>query len=86
VLGCICTGLFASTAWNASGANGLFQGGTKFFFMETLSVLLTAVYAFCFTYAALWLINKVVKVKVDEDEESEGLDEALHGENAYEMI
>ncbi len=86
VLGCICTGLFASTAWNASGANGLFQGGTKFFLMETLSVLLTAVYAFCFTYAALWLINKVVKVKVDEDEESEGLDEALHGENAYEMI
>lgn len=86
VLGCICTGLFSTTAWNSSGANGLFFGGTHFFLMETLSVFLTAVYAFCFTYAALWLINKFVKVKVDEKEEMEGLDESLHGENAYEMI
>ncbi len=86
VLGCICTGLLASQAWNASGANGLVFGGTHFFLIETMSVLITAVYAFCFSYAALWLINKIVKVKVDEKEELEGLDEALHGESAYEMI
>ena len=86
VLGCICTGLFATTAWNPAGADGLFLGGTRFFLMETLSVLITAAYAFGFSYAALWLINKVVRVKVEEKEELEGLDESLHGENAYEMI
>ena len=86
VLGCICTGLFATTAWNPAGADGLFLGGTRFFLMETLSVVITAAYAFGFSYAALWLINKVVPVKVDEKEELEGLDESLHGENAYEMI
>ena len=86
VLGCICTGLFATTAWNPAGADGLFLGGTRFFLMETLSVLITAAYAFAFSYAALWLINKVVRVKVEEKEELEGLDESLHGENAYEMI
>ncbi len=86
VLGCICTGLFASTVWNSAGADGLVFGNVHFFLMETLSVVLTAAYSFGFTYAALWLINKIVHVRVDDKEETEGLDEALHGENAYEMI
>jgi len=86
VLGCICTGLFATKVWNPAGADGLFFGGTQFFLMQTLSVLITAAYAFGFSFAALWLINKVVKVKVTESEEIEGLDVALHGETAYEMI
>ena len=86
VLGCIATGLFATTAWNPDGANGLFFGGTTFFLYETLSVVITAAYAFAFSYGALWLIDKFVKVKVTEAEELDGLDAALHGENAYEMI
>jgi Amt family ammonium transporter len=86
VLGCICTGLFATVLWNPAGANGLFAGGTHFFLVETLSVVLTAAYAFAFSYVALWLINKVTKVKATEAEEREGLDEALHGEAAYETI
>ncbi len=86
VLGCIATGLFATTVWNPAGANGLLAGGTTFFLYETLSVLLTAAYAFGFSYLALWLIDKVVKVKVTKEEEQEGLDEAIHGETAYEAI
>ena len=86
VLGCIATGLFATKVWNSAGANGLFFGGTTFFLVETLSVIITAAYAFGFSYTALWLIDKVIKVKVTEAEELEGLDEALHGETAYEMI
>ncbi|MEI6289238.1 MAG: ammonium transporter [Chloroflexota bacterium] len=86
VLGCICTGIFATKLWNPAGADGLLYGGTQFFLMQTLSVVITAVYAFGFSYAALWLIDKVVKVKVTESDEIEGLDAALHGETAYEMI
>jgi Amt family ammonium transporter len=86
VLGCIATGLLATTVWNPAGADGLFFGGTTFFLYETFSVILTAVYAFCFSYAAMWIINKFIKVKATEAEELEGLDESLHGENAYEMI
>ena len=87
VLGVICTGLFASLAWNASGANGLLMGGgVRFFLIETGSVLLAATYSFGFSYAALWLINKVTPVKVSDEEEEAGLDESLHGENAYELI
>ncbi len=86
VLGCICTGLFATTVWNSNGADGLLYGGTNFFLIESLSVVITAVYAFGFSYGALWLIDKFIKVKVTDAEEQEGLDEALHGETAYEMI
>jgi Amt family ammonium transporter len=86
VLGCIATGLFATTLWNPAGADGLFAGGVTFFLYETLSVLITAAYAFGFSYAALWIIDKFMKVKVTKKEEQEGLDAALHGEAAYEVI
>lgn len=86
VLGCICTGIFASTAWNASGADGLLTGNVTFFLFECLSVIITATYAFGFSYAVLWLINKFIPVKVTEKEELAGLDASIHGENAYELI
>ena len=36
-----------------------------------------------FTYAALYLINKVTRVKVSFAHQEVGLDESLHGESAY---
>ncbi len=86
VLGCILTGVFATKLWNPAGADGLLFGGMNFFLIQTLSVVITAVYAFGFSYGALWLINKVTPVKATLEDEENGLDSALHGEIAYEMI
>jgi Amt family ammonium transporter len=83
VVGCICTGIFATKLWNSGGADGLLRGGTHFFLMQTVSVVITAAYAFAFSYGALWLINKVVPVKVSAEQEEVGLDSAEHGEEAY---
>ncbi len=83
-LGVILLGVFASTAANPVGANGLFHGGAPFFLKETLAVLAAGVYAFVFTWAMLWLINKITPVRISEKDEM-GLDEALHGEQAYEF-
>jgi Amt family ammonium transporter len=83
VLGCLLTGVFATKLWNANGADGLLLGGTHFFAVEAVSVLITAAYAFLFTYGALWLINLVTQVKVSQEEEEEGLDVSVHGEEAY---
>jgi Amt family ammonium transporter len=82
-LGILMLGLFATTAVNAGGAMGLFHGGTSFFFKQTVSVLAFDAYAFAFTYVALMLINKITPVKVTAEEETLGLDTALHGEEAY---
>ena len=82
-LGIILLGVFASKAWNPNGANGLLAGNPSFFFAEVGAVILAAVWAFGFTYAMLFLINRVVRVRVSDETENVGLDAGIHGEEAY---
>lgn len=83
VLGTILLGVFASKAVNSAGADGLIYGGAVFFGKQIIAVVAASAYAFIFTYIMLSLINRVTRVRVSEDEESQGLDVALHGEKAY---
>jgi ammonium transporter, Amt family len=82
-LGIVMLGMFATRAFNPSSTNGLFSGNPGFFFKQCAAVVLSSVWAFVFTYAMLWLINKVTPVRVSALEEDAGLDESLHGEKAY---
>ncbi|HPQ69497.1 MAG TPA: ammonium transporter [bacterium] len=82
IIGTIMLGMFATIAVNPNGANGLFAGNAAFFGKEVAAVLGASAYAFIFTYVALWLINKITPVHTSQEEEA-GLDESLHGENAY---
>jgi Amt family ammonium transporter len=41
------------------------------------------VWAFGFTLAMLWLIDRITPVRVEDAHEELGLDEAIHGETAY---
>jgi len=84
ILGTILLGVFATTAVNSAGADGLLLGGGMFFIKQTIVVLAVGAYAFFFSYLALKVINVFIKVKVSEEDEKEGLDQALHGETAYE--
>ncbi|MBE0674825.1 MAG: ammonium transporter [Bacteroidales bacterium] len=81
VTGTICLGIFASAAVN--GQAGLIEGDAGFFMKELVSVLISAVYAFIFTYLMLAIINLITPVKVSESDEDLGLDASLHGEKAY---
>lgn len=83
ILGVLMLGLFATTAVNDAGANGLFFGNASFFLKEVAAVVGCSIYAFFFSYGALWLINRVTLVKVTAEAEAEGLDASLHGELAY---
>jgi Amt family ammonium transporter len=86
MLGIVSLGIFADLAVNAAGSNGLLLGNSPFFLKELAAVIGSSVYAFGVSYGMLWLINKITPVKVTAREEETGLDEALHGETAYEMI
>jgi Amt family ammonium transporter len=82
-LGTILLGVFASKAMNGAGADGLMSGGTTFFMHQLIAVIAASIYAFVFTYVMLAVINMITKVKVAEAHEDLGLDEAIHGEKAY---
>jgi Amt family ammonium transporter len=85
-LGVIMLGILASTAVNSAGADGLYQGHSIFFLKQLATVIGSSIYAFGFTFAMLWVINKISRVKTTEGEEELGLDDALHGESAYEGV
>jgi Amt family ammonium transporter len=82
-LGIILLGLFATKAFNPEGIDGLFAGNPGFFVKQLAAALLSSAWAFSFTLGMLWVINKITPVKVEEAHEQVGLDEALHGEQAY---
>ena len=82
-LGIILLGLFASTAFNPAGTNGLIAGNGAFFAKQLVALAISSVWAFGFTYGMLWLIDRFTPVKVPQTAEESGLDTALHGETAY---
>ncbi|MGH7733976.1 MAG: ammonium transporter, partial [Gemmatimonadales bacterium] len=84
VVGVISLALCASKMVNPDGgADGLLRGGTGFFVTEVGAVAGAALYAFLFTYAMLGVIDRITAVKVTAAEEELGLDQTLHGEQAY---
>src|SRR3990172_5016720 len=83
VLGVVSLGIFATLGVNAAGAGGLLAGNPGFFRKEVAAAAFASVYAFAFTYAMLWLINKVTPVRTTKEEEEVGVDQALHGQAAY---
>jgi ammonium transporter, Amt family len=82
-IGIVMLGMFATTAFNPAGADGLFAGNPAFFVKQCAAVVLSSVWAFVFTLGMLWLIDRITPVRVEESHEAMGLDEALHGEQAY---
>ena len=82
-LGIVLLGVFATTAFNPAGTDGLISGNGSFFFKQIVAVAFSSVWAFGFTYGMLWLIDRVTPVKVDQAAQEGGLDAALHGETAY---
>ncbi|MBV9287234.1 MAG: ammonium transporter [Hyphomicrobiales bacterium] len=82
-LGIVLLGILGSTAWNPAGADGLLLGGTAFFLKQCVAAVLCAVWAFIFTYGMLWLIDQITATRTDPHWQETGLDEELHGEEAY---
>jgi Amt family ammonium transporter len=83
MLGIILLGVFASTAINPAGGVGLIHGSATFFVKQVVAAFACSAYAFAFTYVMLKVIDRVTTVRVGEEAE-QGLDEAMHGESAYE--
>ncbi|HEX6836340.1 MAG TPA: ammonia channel protein, partial [Polyangia bacterium] len=84
-LGALLTGVFAAKAPNPAGADGLLRGGYGLMVTQTIGVLAAAAFAVVLSLGILYAIDKTIGLRVTPDEEREGLDTALHGEQGYEM-
>ncbi|HMJ14245.1 MAG TPA: ammonium transporter [Polyangiaceae bacterium] len=83
MLGAALTGVFASTAFNSAGKDGLLKGGTSVFMEQLIAIGATLVYACVATFVLLKITDALVGLRVSKDVEQEGLDVILHGEEAY---
>jgi Amt family ammonium transporter len=83
VLGMLCTGLFASKAVNAGGADGLFFGNPSFFGVQLLAIVAVASFCAAFTYGLLKLVDRILGLRISHEEERMGLDLSQHDERAY---
>jgi Amt family ammonium transporter len=81
--GALATALFATTAVNAAGTNGVLYGSWSLLFPQVLSVLAASAYAFGVTWVLLKVLDKTVGLRIGQEEEVEGLDLSQHGESGY---
>jgi Amt family ammonium transporter len=83
VTGALLTGVFATTAVNAGGANGLLYGNARLLAVQAAAVAITALFSFAMTYAGAKALDRLMGLAVTENEEIVGLDISQHGEQAY---
>lgn len=82
-LGTVMAGFFASVAINSAGANGMFFGNPKQLAVQAGSVILVAAYSFIVSLIIFKVIDVTAGLRVNGDEETEGLDITQHGESGY---
>jgi Amt family ammonium transporter len=82
-VGTILLGVFAAKTWNAAGADGLITGDFTFLGKQILAVAVTVAFSAAGTLVTLKIVDATVGLRVTADEEREGLDINLHGEEGY---
>ena len=84
-LGALLTGILATAAYDPEAATGLLEGNLGQLGIQVVAVLATAVYAAVVTVVIVWVLDKVIGLRVTEEEEREGLDINQHGEQGYRL-
>ncbi|WP_155314312.1 ammonium transporter [Desulfosarcina ovata] len=83
--GALATGLFANPAIN-EGAVGLFYGNPGQLWTQVVSIVATAVFTAVGTLIIIFITKAVTGgLRVEQDDEVMGLDNALHGERGFEI-
>ena len=85
VVGCLLTGVFADPELGGMGfAEGITTIGQQVW-AQFLSLVVTVVFSGVLSFIILKIVDAIVGLRVEENEEQEGLDLALHGERGYDL-
>src|SRR5918996_3131887 len=84
MLGALLIGIFADTAFNEAGGDGLLAGGgLSLLGKQAVAVVATLAFSFILSFGILKVVDLVVGLRVTEDEELAGLDVSQHEEVGY---
>jgi Amt family ammonium transporter len=85
MVGMLMTGIFATSAVNAAVTDqGLFYGETSLFLKHLLALAIVSAFAFGASYILLVVTDKIIPLRVNEEEERLGLDISQHDESLAE--
>ena len=88
ILGTLLAGVFCSTQLGIFSGNGFSDGIDSIggqLMVQATGVLATFVYTLVATFIILKLVDMMVGLRVDGDEETQGLDLVLHDERGYDL-
>ena len=85
IIGTLATGWFAygKLTATAEAPDGVIIGGAALFTTQVIAVAATIAYVGCASWILLTLTRRLVGLRVSGDDEREGLDIALHGEQVF---
>jgi Amt family ammonium transporter len=84
LVGALLTGVFADTAINSAGADGLLAGGgLALLGKQMIGIGATLAFSFIASFALLKLIDATIGLRVTEADEISGVDLAQHAEAGY---
>lgn len=84
LLGAILTGIFADPSINEAG-KGLLYGNLGQLITQIIAAVATIIYVSICTLIIFLVIKAITGIRVDAEEEVNGLDESQHGEKAYNL-
>jgi Amt family ammonium transporter len=88
IVGAILTGVFSAGVLTATealpeGSPGLLEGNPGQVWTQVIGVACTLVYSGIGSFIILKVIDAIIGIRVTEEDEREGLDQALHGEAVH---
>jgi len=82
-VGALLTGIFASTAVNEFGKDGLLHGNPSQLWIQFVGVVVAYVLAIAGTVAILFVVKAITPLRPGKEEEIGGMDIYAHGEEGY---
>ncbi len=83
LLGTLCLGLFATTAVNPGGVDGLFAGNPAQLGTQLFGAVVVSVYAFAVSWVIFKAIQSTIGLRLTDEAEVAGMDSTEHSETAY---
>lgn len=80
MVGMLLTGVFATTAVNSAGSDGLVYGNAGLLWTQFKGMIIAVTYSFTVSWLIFKFINYILPLRVSQEEEELGLDASQHNE------